>query len=117
MIKLVEAHSLVEAGADELDMMINLRRLKSGELSYIRDEINAVVDIAPHPLQVILEVFRLTDDEIRRGSESVVEAEPRSSRPGPVGPVRHLRANTSGLSMLSCKQLSAQGIRRNSICH
>ena len=75
MIKLAEARSLVEAGADELDMMINLGRLKSGDLGYVRDEIRAVAEmIAPIPLKVILEVSRLTDDEIRRGSESVVEA-------------------------------------------
>ena len=74
MIKLAEARSLVQAGADELDMMINLGRLKSGDLCYVRDEIKAVVEIiAPIPLKVILEVSRLTDDEIRRGSESVVE--------------------------------------------
>jgi deoxyribose-phosphate aldolase len=49
-------------------MMINLGRLK------MRDEIKAVAEtIAPVPLKVILEVSRLTDDEIRRGSESAVE--------------------------------------------
>jgi deoxyribose-phosphate aldolase len=75
MIKLAEARSLVEAGADEMDMMINLGRLKSDDLGYVRDEIKAVVEgIAPVPLKVILEVSRLTDDEIRRGSEAVVEA-------------------------------------------
>ena len=75
MIKLAEARALVQAGPDELDMMINLGRLKSGDLSYVQDEIKAVVEIiAPIPLKVILEVSRLTDDEIRRGSESVVEA-------------------------------------------
>jgi len=74
MIKLAEARALVQAGADELDMMINLGRLKSGDLSYVQDEIKAVVEIiAPIPLKVILEVSRLTDDEIRQGSESVVE--------------------------------------------
>ena len=75
MIKLAEARALVQAGADELDMMINLGRLKSGDLGYLREEIKAVVEtIAPIPLKVILEVSRLTDDEIRRGSESIVGA-------------------------------------------
>jgi deoxyribose-phosphate aldolase len=75
MIKLTEARSLVEAGADELDMMINLGRLKSGDLCHVRNEIKAVVETtAPISLKVILEVSRLTDDEIRRGSESVVAA-------------------------------------------
>jgi deoxyribose-phosphate aldolase len=73
-IKVAEARSLVEAGADELDMMINLGRLKSGDLSYVRDEIKAVVEmIKPVPLKVIIEVSRLTDDEIQRASESAVE--------------------------------------------
>jgi deoxyribose-phosphate aldolase len=75
MIKLAEARSLVDAGADEIDMMINLGRLKSDDLGYVRDEIKAVVEgVAPVPLKVILEVSRLTDDEIRRGSEAVIEA-------------------------------------------
>ena len=75
MIKLAEARALVQVGVDELDMMINLGRLKSGDLGYVRDEIKVVVEmIAPIPLKVILEVSRLTDDEIRRGSEAVVEA-------------------------------------------
>jgi deoxyribose-phosphate aldolase len=90
VIKLAEARSLVEAGADELDMMINLGRLKSGDLGYVRDEIKAVAEtIAPVLLKVILEVSRLTDDEIRRGSEAAVNG----------GAASH----TSGLSMLSCK--------------
>jgi deoxyribose-phosphate aldolase len=74
-IKVAEARSLAEAGADELDMMINLGHLKSGDLSYPRDEIKAVVEmIKPVPLKVIIEVSRLTDDEIQRASESAVEA-------------------------------------------
>ena len=40
-------------------MMINLGRLKSGDLGYVRDEIKAVAEtIAPVPLKVILEVSR-----------------------------------------------------------
>lgn len=74
-IKVAEARSLAEAGADELDMMINLGRFKSGDLSCVRDEIKAVVEmIKPVPLKVIIEVSRLTDDEIQRASESAVEA-------------------------------------------
>ena len=55
-------------------MMINLGRLKSGSLGYVVNEIKAVVGaIAPLPLKVILEVSRLTNDEIQHGSECVVE--------------------------------------------
>ena len=42
---------------------------------YVHDEIKAVVEVvAPIPLKVIIEVSRLTDDEIPRASESVVAA-------------------------------------------
>jgi deoxyribose-phosphate aldolase len=52
VIKLAEARSLVEVGADKLDMMINLGRLKSGDLCYVRNEIKAVVEtIAPISLK------------------------------------------------------------------
>jgi deoxyribose-phosphate aldolase len=45
------------------------------DLCYVRDEIKAVVEVvAPIPLKVIIEVSRLTDDEIPRASESVVAA-------------------------------------------
>jgi deoxyribose-phosphate aldolase len=75
MIKLAEARALARAGCDELDMMINIGRLKSGDLDYVRSEIKAVVDaIAPIPLKVILEVSHLIDEEIRRGSECIAEA-------------------------------------------
>ena len=40
-------------------MMINLGRFKSGDLSCVRDEIKAVVEmIKPVPLKVIIEVSR-----------------------------------------------------------
>ena len=50
MIKLAEARSLVEAGADELDMMINLGRLKSGDLCYVRNEIKPSSKLS-HPFR------------------------------------------------------------------
>ena len=104
MIKLAEARALVQAGADELDMMINLGRLKSGDLGYVRDEIKAVVEkIAPIPLKVILEVSRLTDDEFAGGANPSSGEEPRSSRPGPVGRASQPRSHTFGLSTLSSK--------------
>lgn len=73
--KVVEARTLVAEGAEELDMMINVGRLKSGHLQYVTDEIRGVVEaIAPVPLKVILEISYLTDDEIRHGCDSVVAA-------------------------------------------
>ena len=54
-------------------MMINVGRLKSGDVAYVRDEIRAVVEaIAPVPLKVILEIAYLTDDEIKQACQIVV---------------------------------------------
>lgn len=73
--KVVEATELVGLGAQELDLMINVGRLKSGDIGYVGSEIRAVVEaIAPLPLKVLLEVNLLTDDEIRRGCELAVAA-------------------------------------------
>lgn len=73
--KAFEGAVLVADGAEELDMMINVGRLKSGDYDYVKADIRAVVDaIAPVPLKVILEVSHLTDDEIRAGAAIVAES-------------------------------------------
>ncbi|WPE21481.1 deoxyribose-phosphate aldolase [Shinella zoogloeoides] len=73
--KVAEAAELAENGAQELDMMMNVGRLKSGDLDYVRREIRAVVEaIAPVPLKVILELAHLTDAEIRTASALVAES-------------------------------------------
>lgn len=72
-IKVAEARRLVQDGADELDMMINVGRLKSGDVAYVQDEVGAVVEVvAPKPLKVILEIAYLTDDEIKQACEIAV---------------------------------------------
>jgi deoxyribose-phosphate aldolase len=74
-IKVAEAEGLVADGAEELDMMINVGRLKSGDLDYVKADIRAVVKaIAPVPLKVILEVAHLTDEEIRSAASIVAES-------------------------------------------
>lgn len=73
--KVFEGKALKDAGADELDMMINVGRLKSKDLAYVRDEIAAVVDaIAPVPLKVILELHYLSDEEIQTAAAIVAES-------------------------------------------
>lgn len=71
--KVAEARQLVADGGEELDMVINVGRLRSGQDAYVVDEIGAVAaTIAPVPLKVILEVFHLSDDEIRRGCAAAI---------------------------------------------
>lgn len=73
--KVAEGAGLVADGAEELDMMINVGRLKSGDFDYVKADIRAVVEaIAPVPLKVILEVAYLTDYEIRAGAAIVADS-------------------------------------------
>lgn len=64
--KAFEAAEAVRNGADEVDMVIDIGALKSGDATHTEDEIRAVRDAVPAPgiLKVIIESAALTDDEI-----------------------------------------------------
>ena len=73
--KLAEARGLVRDGATEVDLMMNIGRLKSGDSAYVARELAAVIAaVAPVPVKVIIEVSRLTDEEIRLAARLVAEA-------------------------------------------
>ncbi len=62
--KAFEAEQAVAAGADELDMVINLGALKSGDEAQVEKDIRGVVAAAGgRPVKVILETGLLTDAE------------------------------------------------------
>jgi len=63
--KVFEARQAMDEGAVELDMVIAIGMLRSGELGYVRDDIAAVVDAAGDAaiVKVILENAFLTDEE------------------------------------------------------
>jgi len=74
-IKAAEARQCLADGADELDMVINVGMLRSGQYDFVEQDIKAVIDAAEGKLvKVILEAHYLTDDQIRRGSEICVRA-------------------------------------------
>ena len=63
-IKAAEALKAVQDGADELDMVIQVGQLKSGNLAYVEDDIRAVVEAGGGRLvKVIIETALLTDEE------------------------------------------------------
>lgn len=63
-IKADEARWAVEQGARELDMVINVGKLKSGEYDFVREDIRRVKEAGkPALLKVILETALLTDEE------------------------------------------------------
>ena len=74
-MKVTEAEELLQMGCDELDMVINIGHLRSGQYQRVLDEIRGVVEVAGQaPVKVILECHYLTDDEIRRGCELCIRA-------------------------------------------
>ncbi|WP_132057948.1 deoxyribose-phosphate aldolase [Halorussus amylolyticus] len=64
-----------EDGADELDMVLNIGRLKAGETEAVREDIEEVVAAVPIPVKVIIETALLTDDEKHAACEAVAEAD------------------------------------------
>ena len=63
--KVTEAQQAIADGAAELDMVLNIGELRSGNTDYVRSDIQAVVDTAQGRVivKVILENAYLTDDE------------------------------------------------------
>jgi deoxyribose-phosphate aldolase len=74
-IKVAEALEGVRLGAAILDMVINVSRLKSGDLDAVREDIAEVVRATPKAEhKVILETCYLTDQEKMTACRLVVEA-------------------------------------------
>lgn len=62
--KAFETREAVRDGANEIDMVINIGALKSGDYGLLLQDIKGVVDAArPHRVKVILETCELTNDE------------------------------------------------------
>jgi deoxyribose-phosphate aldolase len=70
-----EAVGAWEDGADELDLVINVGRLKAGEDDAVAAEIADVVAAVPVPVKVIIETALLSDAEKRRACEAAVDAD------------------------------------------
>jgi len=65
-VKRYEAERVLEQGAQELDMVINISALKSGQYDLVERDIAGVVEVAGRygaPVKAILETCLLTDDE------------------------------------------------------
>lgn len=73
--KVYEAKDAVENGADEVDMVINIGKLKDKEDYYVKEEIASIKQaISSHTLKVIIECCLLTDEEKRRACLLAKEA-------------------------------------------
>jgi len=62
--KSFEAKEAIRAGAQEIDMVINIGALRSKDYMLVYEDIKAVVEASmPHKVKVILETSNLNDDE------------------------------------------------------
>lgn len=74
-VKLQEAAYCLEQGADEIDMVINLGWLKSGAYNRVLDELRSIKALAKDRiLKVIIETCYLSDEEIEKACNLVVES-------------------------------------------
>jgi deoxyribose-phosphate aldolase len=63
-VKAIEARNAIVSGAEEIDMMINVGALKSGEPELVEEEIAMVRSVTNgHTLKIILETCLLTREE------------------------------------------------------
>lgn len=73
--KVFEAKKAIEDGASEIDMVINIGRLKDKEYDYVESEIREIKEaIGENILKVIIETCLLTDDEKVKACELSVAA-------------------------------------------
>ena len=73
-VKLYEAQEAVENGATELDVVINLGWLKSGQAEKIYQEIAPICDVTGKTVKAILETTVLTQEEKALAAEVCLDA-------------------------------------------
>lgn len=74
-VKVLETFDAIDKGADEIDMVINIGRLKSNDYDYVKQEINLIKQACgDHILKVIIETCMLTEEEKIKMCELVTEA-------------------------------------------
>jgi deoxyribose-phosphate aldolase len=74
-IKREEAAQAWKAGADEVDMVLNVGRLQAGEDDAVEHDIAEVVAGVPIPVKVIIETALLTTDEKHRACQLARDAD------------------------------------------
>ena len=74
-VKCSEAQQAWDDGADELDVVANVGRLRGGEDDAVEADLAEVIAAVPVPVKVIVEAPLLSEEELRRVCEAAVEAD------------------------------------------
>ncbi len=74
-VKAYETEKAVKDGADEIDMVLNVSKLKDKDYEYVKSDIEAVRRACPNNiLKVILETDLLTSEEIKKACKICIDA-------------------------------------------
>lgn len=74
--KICEAIQLLNDGVDEMDIVMNVGRLKSGDTAYVERELRSIIEIVNKKVitKVIIEINTLTDEEMLQAAEIVIRS-------------------------------------------
>lgn len=75
-VKLQEAKLLVKDGVQEMDIVMNVGKLKNREYEYVLKELQQIIQAVPANIlkKVIIEMNCLTDEEVKKACEIVIES-------------------------------------------
>jgi deoxyribose-phosphate aldolase len=74
-LKVAQAKEMLAAGCDEIDMVMNIGKLRSQELDEVEADVKAVIEtVHPVPLKVIIEVMYLTREETEQACSICVRS-------------------------------------------
>lgn len=69
-VKIAQAKELINSGCDEIDMVMNIGKLRSKELNEVESDIREVVKtVHPIPVKVIIEIMYLTTEETKQACD------------------------------------------------
>jgi deoxyribose-phosphate aldolase len=74
-LKVVQAKQMLAAGCDEIDMVMNIGKLRSNDLTEVETDVRAVIDaVRQIPVKVIIEVMYLTAEQTEHACDICVRA-------------------------------------------
>ena len=111
-VKAFETKKAIEDGADEIDMVINVSKLKDKDYNYVKNDIEFVRHACPdNILKVILETDLLTKEEIKKACEICNDAKAGFVKNGLGAKVEDVELMYQTVSPFGLKVKASGGIR------